>query len=260
MELGLRYKFTNDEKNNLKYRSVVTQVNLLKKMITIVILFFAFASAVSVFDSFRSIGTSLLTSAGVVGAILIFAGQKTINNFLASLQIAFSQPIRIDDVLIVEGEWGRVEEITLTYVSLSLWDQRTLIVPISYFIEKPFQNWTKTRSEITGSVFIFTDYSLPISEVEAYARSICEEAKTLWDRKVFAFQVTNTNMYGIEIRILASSYDASINWDLRCLLRRKIIEFIQEKYPHCFARTRFELCEGQRSKNMPTKMVAPENA
>ncbi len=172
------------------------------------------------------------------------AAQKTIGTIIAGLQIAFTQPIRLDDVVIVEGEWGRIEEITLTYVVVRIWDLRRLIVPITYFIETPFQNWTRTSADILGTVFLYVDHTVPIDAVRAELQKILE-ASEAWDRKVCVLQVTNTSERAVELRALMSAADASLAWNLRCEVREKLVEFIRRDYPHALPRLRAELEKGE---------------
>jgi small-conductance mechanosensitive channel len=190
-----------------------------------------------VFQSVRQFGTAMIASAGVAGIIIGFAAQKSLATFLAGLQIAMTQPIRIDDVVIVEGEWGRIEEITLTYVVVCIWDLRRLVVPITYFIEKPFQNWTRTSSDILGTVFLQVDYDVPVEAVRAELTRILE-ASTLWDRKVNVLQVTESRERTLELRALASASDAGRSFDLRCEVREKLVAFIQKNYPGSLPRVR----------------------
>jgi small-conductance mechanosensitive channel len=230
-----RYNITVAD--NLRARQVHTQVLVLKKTLLFVIVVFSFASVLMLFDQVRQLGTSILASAGVVGIIVGFAAQRTIANLLAGLQIALTQPIRIDDVVIVEDEWGRIEEITLTYVVVRIWDLRRLILPINYFIERPFQNWTRVSADILGSVFLHADYSIPIDPLRAELQRILHQSP-LWDRKVCVLQVTNATDKTIEIRALASAADASAAWDLRCEIREKLITFIQHHYPESLPKVR----------------------
>jgi small-conductance mechanosensitive channel len=185
----------------------------------------------------RQFGTAIIASAGVAGIIVGFAAQKSIATLLAGFQIALTQPIRIDDVVIVENEWGRIEEITLTYVVVSIWDLRRLVLPITYFIEKPFQNWTRTSADILGTVFIHVDYSAPLDELRAELTRILE-ASPLWDRKVAVLQVTDAKERTLEVRALASARDASAAWDLRCEVREKLIAYLQKNHPGSLPRLR----------------------
>jgi small-conductance mechanosensitive channel len=192
------------------------------------------------FPRIKSLGTTILASAGIIGVVVGLAAQRTIGTFIAGLQIAFSQPIRVDDVVIVENEWGRIEEITLTYVVVKIWDLRRLIVPITYFIEKPFQNWTRVTADILGTVFIYVDYTVPFDAVREQLQRILN-ASELWDKKVCVLQVTNTTERTVELRALMSAPDASTAWSLRCEVREKLIDFIQKKYPKALPRLRAEM-------------------
>jgi hypothetical protein len=185
-----------------------------------------------------------LASAGIVGLVIGFATQKTVSTVLAGLQIAITQPIRVDDVVIVENEWGRIEEITLTYVVVRLWDLRRLVVPITYFIEKPFQNWTRVSADLMGTVSIYSDYTLPVQSLREELHSILR-ASNLWDGRVWGLQVTGATERALELRALMSASDASSAWDLRCDVREKLVAFIQNKYPESLPRLRAELSSGQ---------------
>ena len=230
-----RYRI--DVADNREARGVYTQVTVLRKMAIAVIALFAIASMLMVFQSVRQLGTAMLASAGVAGIVIGFAAQKSLATLLAGFQIAMTQPIRIDDVVIVEGEWGRIEEITLTYVVVNIWDWRRLVVPITYFIEKPFQNWTRTSAEVIGSVFLHVDYDVPVDALRQELTRILE-ASPLWDRKVNVLQVTDAQENSLQLRALASSTDAGRSWDLRCEVREKLITFVQKNYPASLPRTR----------------------
>jgi small-conductance mechanosensitive channel len=193
-----------------------------------------------VFDQVRSLGASVLASAGVLSIIIGFAAQRTIANLFAGFQLALTQPIRLDDVVIVENEWGRIEEVTLTYVVVRIWDMRRLIVPLSYFIEKPFQNWTRSRSDLLGTVFIHADYTIPVDAVREELKRIVAQS-SLWDGQVCVLQVTNATERTVELRALASAPDASKAWDLRCEIREKLIAFVQQNFPESLPRLRAEV-------------------
>lgn len=223
--------------DNLSARRVFTQIQVLEKILHAVVVVATIAFMLMTFDKVRQIGVSILASAGIAGIILGLAAQKSIGTLLAGLQIALTQPIRIDDVVIVEGEWGKVEDITLTYVVLRIWDLRRLVVPMTYFIEKPFQNWTRTSSDILGTVFLYTDYSIPVDEVRAEMDRIVKSSE-LWDGKVCGLQVTDCKPDVLELRLLISASDASRAWDLRCLLREKIVAFVQQSHPGSLPRVR----------------------
>jgi small-conductance mechanosensitive channel len=226
--------------DNREARAVYTQVMVLKKIAVGIIAVFAVASMLMVFDSIRQLGTAMIASAGVAGIVIGFAAQKSIGTLLAGFQIAMTQPIRIDDVVIVEGEWGRIEEITLTYVVVRIWDLRRLVVPITYFIEKPFQNWTRTSADILGSVFLQVDYGVPVDAVRQELTRILQ-ASPHWDRKVNVLQVTDVKDRTLELRALASASDAGKAWDLRCEVREKLVAFVQKNYPGSLPRVRATL-------------------
>jgi small-conductance mechanosensitive channel len=206
----------------------------------VVITVVMFAAGLMMFDQVRSLGASVLASAGVIGIIVGFAAQRTIANLFAGFQLAMTQPIRIDDVVIVENEWGRIEEITLTYVVVRIWDLRRLIVPLSHFIEHPFQNWTRDQSDILGTVFLYTDYKTPVDSLREELRRIVAQSPN-WDGKVCGLQVTNASERSLELRALASAADASKAWDLRCEIREKMIYFVQQNYPDSLPRLRAEM-------------------
>jgi len=238
-ELILRH-YDMDEKDNLKARKVYTQFRVLERIIIVMVILIAIAIALMTFDGIKRIGISLFASAGVAGIILGFSAQKLLGSILAGFQIALTQPIRIEDVVIVENEWGWIEEITLTYVVVRIWDKRRLIVPTTYFIEKPFQNWTRVSADILGTVFIYTDYQVPIGELRKELTRILESSD-LWDGKVNVMQVTNATDKTIEIRALMSTADSPTAWDLRVHVREKLISFLQENYPQSLPRMRVEM-------------------
>jgi small-conductance mechanosensitive channel len=230
-----RYRI--DVADNREARGVYTQVTVLKKIAVGIVALFAIASMLMVFQPVRQLGTAMIASAGVAGIVIGFAAQKSLGTLLAGFQIAMTQPIRIDDVVIVEGEWGRIEEITLTYVVVCIWDQRRLVVPITYFIEKPFQNWTRTSADILGTIFLQVDFAVPVDSVRQELTRILEGSPN-WDRKVNVLQVTDAKERTLELRALASSSDASKSWDLRCEVREKLVAFVQKNYPDSLPRLR----------------------
>ena len=233
-----RYDITAAD--NLRARKVYTQVHVLSNALYVIIALFSMASVLMLFEEARRFGTSLLASAGVIGIIIGVAAQRTTANLLAGFQLAMTQPIRLDDVVIVEGEWGRIEEITLTYVVLHIWDDRRLIVPLSYFIEKPFQNWTRVSAQLLGSVFLWVDYSLPLGELRNAVQRIVETSP-LWDKRFWNLQVTDTNDRAMQLRVLATAADSSKAWDLRCEIREKLIGFVQKNLPQHLPRLRADL-------------------
>jgi small-conductance mechanosensitive channel len=233
-----RYDIT--EKDNLKARRVYTQFRIIERILVFIVVVIAVAVALMTFEEIRRIGVSLFASAGVAGIILGFAAQKLIGNVLAGFQIAIAQPIRIDDVVIVEKEWGWIEEITLTYVVVRIWDKRRLIVPTTYFIEKPFQNWTRVSADILGTVFIYTDYTVPVDKLREELTRVLE-ADQNWDGKVNVLQVTDSTEKTMELRALMSAADSPSAWDLRVNVREKLIAFLQLNYPQSLPRSRIEV-------------------
>jgi small-conductance mechanosensitive channel len=231
--------FPIDKKDNIHERKVRTQFQYIQILLTIIIIITGIAVIFWQFEQLRLIGTGLLASAGVIGIVIAFAAQSTIGNLIAGFQIAFAQPFRIDDVVIVEGEWGRIEEITLTYVVVRIWDQRRLVLPISYFINNPFQNWTRTTADIWGTVMLFVDYSIPIEKVRQELQRIVESTE-LWDGRVAVLQVTDTSERTMTLRALVSARNASDAWSLRCHVREHLITFIQNKYPDALPKIRIE--------------------
>jgi small-conductance mechanosensitive channel len=225
--------------DNLEARKIVTQMDIVRKILVFVVVVFAVAAALMNFENFRQVGAGMLASAGVAGLVIGFAAQRTIANVLAGFQIALTQPIRMDDVVIVEGEWGRVEEVTLTYVVVAIWDMRRLVLPISYFIENPFQNWTRNSAEILGTVFIHLDYTVPFEELRQYLRKALEESE-FWDGNVCRLHVTDSGERTVELRALMSASDSGNAWELRCEVREKLITYIQQNYPHALPKLRTE--------------------
>jgi small-conductance mechanosensitive channel len=240
LEEVLDLRFNVQVQDNLMARKARTQIDILHRVVVFIVIVVAFAASLMLFDKVRQFGTSILASAGIAGIIVGLAAQRSLGNVLAGLQLAFSQPFRIDDVVIVEGEWGRIEEITLTYAVVKIWDERRLVLPISYFIEKPFQNWTRVSAELLGTVFLYVDYTVPVEPIRQRLKEILD-ATTLWDKRVWGVQVTNASERTVELRALVSARDSSDAWDLRCLVREKLIEFLQERYPEGLPRLRAEL-------------------
>lgn len=227
-------------RDNLKARAVHTQIRVLVKIVLVVIGVIAAGCLMMIFDNIRQLGISLLASAGVLGIILGLAAQSSIATLLGGLQIALTQPIRIDDVVIVEGEWGRIEEITLTYVVIRIWDLRRLVVPVRHFLEKPFQNWTRNSSDLLGTVFLYTDYTVETEALREELHRILKNSP-LWDGKVWGLQVTNATERTVECRALMSAADSPAAWDLRCEVREKLLDFLQKNYPQSLPKMRAEL-------------------
>ncbi len=237
---GVIAKHPSEVADNLAARKIQTQTRVLARIASGTVLVAGLAFILMSFPRARQFGASLLASAGVAGLVVGIAARSVFSNLLAGLQIALAQPMRIDDVLIVEGEWGRVEEITATYVVLKLWDERRLVVPLSWFIDHPFQNWTRRTADILGTVFLWVDYALPVDAVREEARRLCE-ASPNWDQRVCLVQVTDTSERAMQLRVLVSSAASGPNFDLRCEVREGLIGFIArahpESLPHLRAQT-----------------------
>ncbi|GGY71850.1 hypothetical protein GCM10011613_15930 [Cellvibrio zantedeschiae] len=229
--------------DNLAARRVQTQTKVLVQTLGFFVLLFGISAMLMTFPGARQFGTSLLASAGLAGLAVGFAAKPVLGNLIAGLQLAFTQPIRLDDVVIVENEWGRVEEITGTYVVIRIWDDRRLIVPLQYFIENPFQNWTRKTSNLIGSLFLWVDYAMPLAPLRKELESLCAQSPDLWDGKVCVLQVTEATDKAIQLRILVSTKDSSSNWDLRCFVREKLINFIALNHPECLPQVRANLHE-----------------
>jgi small-conductance mechanosensitive channel len=232
-------RFPVDVKDNLAARRIQTQFRVFERVATGVIVIATIAIMLMTFEQVRQFGVSLLASAGLAGIVIGFAAQKSLGTLLAGIQIALSQPIRIDDVVIVGGEWGRIEEITLTYVIVKIWDERRLVVPITYFLDNVFQNWTRTSAQLLGTVYIYTDYGIPVEKVRQELNHILESTD-LWDGRVCVLQVTAASEKSIELRALMSAEDSSKAWDLRCYVREKLISFMQERFPENLPRVRIQ--------------------
>jgi small-conductance mechanosensitive channel len=248
-------KFDTTVADNLRARRVHTQLQFFRRiLIAIVVLLDAGALIWSLHDqALWKFGTGLLASAGLASLVLAVAAKSTASNFIAGLQIALSEPIRIDDVVVVQGDWGRIEEITSTYVVVKIWDLRRLIVPLSYFIEQPFENWTRETGDIMGTAFLYVDYSVPVEPLRAELNNIVKQTP-LWDGRVCGLQVTNLSERTMELRCLVSSVGSGENFDLRCLVREKMIGFLRANYPHALPTVRMEL----REPGLKSLQPAPE--
>ena len=234
---NLLKRFDLSVADNLRMRKLHTQYNILEKVVVFIIIVIALAIMLMQFENVRNIGISIFASAGIAGLILGLAAQKALGTILAGLQIAITQPIRLDDVVIVEKEWGWIEEINLTYVVVRIWDKRRLIVPSTYFLDNAFQNWTRTSADILGTVFIYTDYTIPINAVREKLTSILE-ASRWWDKKVNVLQVTDARENTLELRALMSAASSPDAWELRVYVREQLVSFIQEHYPDSLPKTR----------------------
>ncbi len=233
-------RFKLDAEDNLLARKHATQTRILGWVANVLIVTVAFAAVMMTFEGVRQYGVSLLASAGAAGLVAGLALQPLLKNLFAGIQLAVTQPIRLDDAVLVEGEWGNVEEITSTYVVVRVWDLRRLILPLSYFMEHPFQNWTRESASLIGTVTIYLDYGVPVEVLRTKVKEIAA-ASPLWDRKVVAVQVTDFKQEVMEVRILVSASNSGRAFDLRCEVREKLAAFLQAEYPHALPRRRTDL-------------------
>src|SRR5579875_13212 len=231
--------FQITETDEFRARRIVTQIRIFRRILMTLIAILAVAIGLMSFHWGKELGASVLASAGIAGLAVGLAARPTIENLVAGVQLAITQPIRLEDVVIVENEWGWVEEITTTYVVVRIWDLRRLVLPLSYFISHPFQNWTRHSANLMGSAHVYADYSVPVDEVRS---ELARVVKTLpdWDGKVCVLQVTHATDRAIELRALVSASDSGKLWNLRCDVRERLIAFIQKQYPHCLPRMRAE--------------------
>lgn len=226
-----------DVADNYRARSLRTQITVIERIATIVLVFLGIAATLMTFPQVRTIGTSLLASAGLAGLALGLAARPVLENLLAGLQIALSRPINLDDVVVIDGYWGRIEEITATYVVLAVWDERRLIMPFSRIISSAFENWTRRNSELLGTVYFYADYHVPIDELRAELERICHASKN-WDGRVCQIVVTDATERTLQLRALVSTADSNTGWNLRCEVREKLIEYLQRHYPESLPRLR----------------------
>lgn len=231
--------FNLDSSDNLRARKIQTQFLVFKRLLIILVFIVAFCFVLMGFENFRRIGSALLASVGIAGVIIGLAAQKTVGTLFAGIHLAISQPIRMDDVLIVEGEWGRVEEITFTYVVLKIWDSRRLILPTTYFLEKPFQNWTRTSADLLAYVYIYADYTLSIDQMRKVLTDILEQSEW-WDHRVNVLQVVDCTEKTMQLRALMSASNSSDAWELRCEVREQLLVWMQNNVPEALPRFRIE--------------------
>lgn len=229
--------------DNLRARKIVTQVRILRRIVTAIVIILAIGLALLQYEPVRELGTGILASAGIVGIVVGVAAQNTLGDLIAGIQIALTQPIRVDDVVIVQGEFGWVEEITLTYVVVRVWDRRRIVLPITHFVEQPFQNWTRTSSDLIGSVFLRVDYRTPVPAVRDELRRVVE-ASDYWDGDACALHVTDTTERSVELRAIASAENAPQLWELRCEIREALVAFLRDEYPEALPVVRAQLEEG----------------
>ena len=247
-------RFRVDVPDNRHARRVRTQVVMLRRLTIAVIVILTVGVMLMTFPSVRGIGAGVLTSAGVVGVVAALAAQSLLGNVFAGLQLAFSDAVRLDDVVVVEGEWGRIEELTLSYVVVQIWDDRRLILPTSYFTSKPFQNWTRTEAAVLGTAEFDVDWAVPVQVMREELRRLVEGTE-LWDGRVCVLQVTDATGGTVRLRALVSAADAGSLWDLRCLVREHMVAWVLDNRPTALPRMRTEL--GDADSNLPWQWVQP---
>ena len=218
-------------------RRLHTQIRVLARTAHVFVVLLAAAMVLTTFPAVRHLGASLLASAGLAGIVAGLAARPVLGNLIAGLQIGLAQPIRLDDAVIVEGEWGVVEEITGAFVVVRIWDERRLVVPLQWWIEHPFQNWTRSSTRLIGSVLLWVDYRMPVEPLRAELRRVCEAAPE-WDGRVATLQVTEAGERAMQVRALVSAPDAGRAWDLRCRVREALLAFVQREYPDFLPRVR----------------------
>lgn len=229
-----------DVSDNRRARKVRTQLLLFRRLAIAILVFVAIGASLMTFPQVRALGASLLVSAGVLSVVVGLAAQTTLGNLIAGLQIAFTDPIRIDDVVVVNEEWGRIDEITLTYVVVRTWDNRRLILPVSWFTTNVFQNWTRHEARVLGSIILHLDFTVPVDELRAEMHRVVQHSP-LWDGRDWVLQVVDTTPTTMVLRGLVSAADAPSNWDLCCEVREKLIEFIQEHHPRTLPTVRADI-------------------
>lgn len=254
----MRAKYRTDVADNLQARRVATQTQVLRRVVVVVVSIVAVAVALMTFPTIRQIGTSLLASAGLAGLVIGMAMRPTLSNLLAGVQIALTQPIRLQDAVIVEGEWGWIEEITTTYVVVKIWDWRRLVLPLTYFVDKPFQNWTRNTAMLLGSVYLYLDYRVPVDDLRAELRRILESTE-LWRGEVCVLQVSDAREQCVELRALADAKDSGTAWDLRCLIREKLIAYLQRQHPDALPHRRVELERDAPAAAPITRVPRPQS-
>lgn len=254
--LTSRYRL--DVADNLVARRIQTQFQLLSRVLITLVAVITVSIMLMTFPAIKHIGMSILASAGLVSLVVGMAMKGTFANLIAGVQIAFTQPFRLEDAVVVEGEWGWIEEIGTMYVVVRIWDLRRLVLPLSYFLDHPFQNWTRTSADLLGSTFIYTDYTAPVDAIRAELQRICQSTP-LWGGKVCGLQVSDCCQNTMQLRALMDARNSSDAWDLRCLVREKLIDFLQKNYPQCLPRMRgeFEVPAVERLQSGSTRLLQP---
>jgi small-conductance mechanosensitive channel len=239
----LRERLVSGIRDDARARRILTRVGILDRVLTVLIVVLTAAGMLVTFPEGRTIGASILASAGIAGLVLGIAARPAVENLIAGLQVALTEPIHIDDVVIVEGEWGRIEEITSAYVVVRIWDLRRLVVPLGYFLQRPFQNWTRSGADLIAQVTLEVDYSTPVDEVRKQVGEIVASSE-LWDKGFWNLQVTEAGERTMRLRVLATAADSGRAWDLRCEIREKVITYLQKHHPEALPKVRARLESG----------------
>ncbi|HUA99698.1 MAG TPA: mechanosensitive ion channel family protein [Terracidiphilus sp.] len=247
--LSSRYRV--DVADNLVARRIQTQFQMLHHIVVVLVTVVGLALMLMTFPAINHIGVSILASAGLASLVVGMAMKGTLTNLIAGVQIAFAQPFRIGDAVVIEGEWGWIEEIGTMYVVVRIWDLRRLVIPLSYFLDNSFQNWTRTSAELLGYTYVYTDFTVPVDAVRDELKRICESTP-LWGGKVCGVQVSDCDRYTMELRALMDARNSGDAWDLRCLVREKLIDFLQKNYPGCLPRYRGEF---QTASNVRARLL-----
>jgi len=245
--------------DNLDARRIQTQTRVLSRIAQGAIILAGVSIALMTFPAVRQFGTTLLASAGIIGLVAGIAAKPVFGNLIAGLQIAMTQPIRLDDVVIVQGEWGRIEEIDSTYVVVRIWDERRLVVPLQWFIENPFENWTRTTSQLLGTAFLWLDYRTPMAEVRVALQRICESDER-WDGRVCVAQVTDSDRSTLQVRLLVSARNSGDLFDLRCAVRERMIDFLNASHPYALPRVRVARAIRAAGESESRQARAPQQA
>lgn len=253
-EAAILRSYPMEVADNLEARRIQTQTRVLSRVLMGTIILIGCSLVLLTFPAVRQIGTTLLASAGIIGLVAGIAAKPVFGNLIAGLQIALTQPIRLDDVVIVEGEWGRIEEIGSSYVVVRIWDERRMIVPLTWFIENPFQNWTRRSADLLGTAFLWLDYRTPMGEVRAELERICR-GEQLWDGRVCVTQVTETSETTIQVRLLVSARNSGDAFDLRCIVRERMIDFLVRQHPYALPRLRAQIASQDDGEDTPARPV-----
>ncbi|MBP0460033.1 mechanosensitive ion channel family protein [Streptomyces montanisoli] len=228
-------RYASSTRDPMRVRRVRTQVLLIMRIVTAVVVIVAVAAMLLTFPDMRAIGTSMLASAGIVGIVAGVAAQSTLGNLFAGFQIAFGDMVRIGDTVVVDGEWGVIEEVTLTYLAVRTWDERRITMPVSYFTSKPFENWSRGGAQMTGTVYLQLDHTAPIPRMREKLLEILESCKA-WDGRSWSLVVTDTTATTIEVRAVVTAKDADDIWTVRCTVREQLVGWLADHHPYALPR------------------------